>query len=78
MRDVVGIGDSKGCAAADAAAPDGTMSPHDSVGLAQRGGWKKTSQHDKAAQDGTETKGPCSMLNQPICAVSSMGTEKAA
>ena len=72
---MVGIGDSKGCAAAGAAAPDGTMSPLNSVGLAQRGGWKKTFQHDKAASDGTETKKPCSLLNQPICVQGSMHAE---
>ena len=66
LQDVVGIGDSKGCGAAGAAAPDGTMIPRASVGLAQHGGGKKTFQRDKAAQDGTEATSPCSLLNQPI------------
>lgn len=35
---VVGIGDSKECTAASAAAPHGTMIPLASIGLAQHGG----------------------------------------
>ena len=63
--DVVGIGDRKGCSAAGAAAPNGTMIPWLSLGLEQRGGWKKTFQHNGTILCGSKATRPCPLLDQP-------------